>query len=412
MRTVLPVVLLLFAFGVSVAQNGYPKYYEMVALDAKADSLYKAKDYKNAAKYYTATANIVVEKAITMYYADIWYDAACSWALANVADSAFAELNMIATRMNYSNYQHLIADRDFASLHSDSRWAPLCQIVKANDEAKKAADKNYSDRTTYTAKPGEVVFYPHTEQMRRFIDNDSLPFLSIDYRWVRIYFRGNSPISQHLDQIRQSVDSAYHRIFSVLNIPEFHRGINLIFVDSAGELKELTGMYVHGGFSSQGNDEVFFVWSGEGKPGLKHEIFHFISNDIWGPNPKSRLLNEGGAVYTEYGCAGEQSLYAISAHLLKEKKLFSFDSLITDFHAMEMQSEEIAYFESAAIFKCLYERYGIDKMKQLWVKGFDSFELIYGISLKQFEQQWIEFISTVKPPARFDWDVITGSNCD
>jgi hypothetical protein len=402
---------LLILSNVSFGQNGYPKYYEMVALDAKADSLYKAKDFLNAAHYYTATANIEVEKVITMNYSDLWYDAACSWSLANVPDSAFSVLDMIVSKMQYSNYKHLLADPDFNSLHADSRWKHICDLTKANEEAKELQEKKYEERTTYQGKSKETIFYPHTPQMRKFIDNDSLPFLSVDYQNARIYFRGNSFAAYHLPAIRKHLDLSLKRIFAVVGISEFNRGVNLVMVDSAGELKELTGMYVHGGFSSQGNDEIFFVYNGE-KEDFKHEIFHFISNNVWGFNRKSRLLNEGGAVYTEYPCDDDYSLYGISSYMLKENKLFSFESLINNFHEKEMESEERAYFESAAIFKYLYENYGIEKMKEIWLKGFDSFDAIYGITLPQFEKEWTAFISTVRSPKNLNWDKVASNTCE
>jgi len=393
------------------AQNGYPKYYEMVALDAKADSLYKAKDFKNAARFYLATSNIIVEKAITMDYSSLHYDAACSWALASMPDSAFAELDLITSKMNYNNYKHLIKDTDLNSLHADNRWKLVCDRAMANEEGKERYQKLYKDRTTFQGASKEIIFYPHTEQMRKFIDNDSLPFLSVDHGNFRIYFRGNSNVVNYLPQLRQGLDSAFRKILEVVGITGYYHGLNLVMVDSAGELKQLTGMYVHGGFSLQGNDEIFFVYNTDRKFGFRHEIFHFISNDIWGFNRKSRLLNEGGAVYTEGVCYEDYSMYGISAYLMKEKKLFTFKSLIDNFHDMEMQSEEIAYFESGAIFKYLYEKYGIEKMKQLWIKGFDSFETIYGMPLSQFEKEWRDFISTVQPPKNMNWEMITKIGC-
>jgi hypothetical protein len=395
------------------SQGGFPNYWKMVALDAKADSLYKAKDFKNAAHYYAATANIVAEKAISMTYSDIHYNAACSWALANIPDSAFDELNLIAYKMNYSNYKHLIADADLNSLHSDKRWKPICDLIKTNEEARELKEKNYNERTTYLGTSKEIIFYPHTGEMRKFIDNDSLPFLSVDYSNFRIYFRGNSYAAKHLTSIKMKTDSALKRILTIADTSEYRKGLNLVFVDSAGELKELTGMYVHGGFSLQQNDEIFFVCNADSNMGLTHEIFHFISNEVWAHNTKSRLLNEGGAVYAEATktCYYGNPIYGICAYLNKEKKLFPFNELINSFHDKEIENEIFAYYESAGIFKYLYEKYGIAKMKQLWLKGFDSFQAIYGRSLSQFEMEWTDFISTIQAPKSIDWDLLTKNGC-
>ncbi|MBK9735077.1 MAG: hypothetical protein IPO92_08980 [Saprospiraceae bacterium] len=62
------------------------------------------------------------------------YNAACSWALAAVPDSAFFQLDRIATKANYTNYGHITTDPDLNSLHSDSRWEPLLEKIKQNKD--------------------------------------------------------------------------------------------------------------------------------------------------------------------------------------------------------------------------------------------------------------------------------------
>lgn len=69
------------------------------------------------------------------------YNAACSWALASVPDSAFFQLNRIATKSNYKKYGHIIADSDLNSLHNDIRWNPLLELIKQN---KDTAEANYN----------------------------------------------------------------------------------------------------------------------------------------------------------------------------------------------------------------------------------------------------------------------------
>jgi pimeloyl-ACP methyl ester carboxylesterase len=114
-----------YLFGQQYTQ----KYDELVH---KADSLYRAKDFQNSAITYS-----------NAFKANGWkgklndhYNAACSWALANNADSAFSNLNYIANTMNYANYEHVKGDPDLKLLYNDERWESLLATVKANkDEA-------------------------------------------------------------------------------------------------------------------------------------------------------------------------------------------------------------------------------------------------------------------------------------
>jgi predicted nucleic acid-binding protein len=64
------------------------------------------------------------------------YNAACSWALANETDSAFALLFLIVKKGNYTDYDQLINDNDLKPLYNDSRWEEIKSIIKSNKEKK------------------------------------------------------------------------------------------------------------------------------------------------------------------------------------------------------------------------------------------------------------------------------------
>lgn len=98
------------------------------------DSLYQTKDYLLSAKKYSEA-----------FKANDWkgnsndrYNAACSWALAGVPDSAFYQLDRIATKANYINLNHITTDSDLNSLHNDKRWLDLITIIKQNKEKEEA----------------------------------------------------------------------------------------------------------------------------------------------------------------------------------------------------------------------------------------------------------------------------------
>jgi len=110
---------------------------EYISLLKKAYSLYNAGNYKVSASTYSAAFKANGWMGMT----DDRYNAACSWALANNADSSFSQLNRIATKTNYSNYRHISADPNLNSLHIDNRWKPLLDLIKQNNEK---AEKNFN----------------------------------------------------------------------------------------------------------------------------------------------------------------------------------------------------------------------------------------------------------------------------
>lgn len=127
MKTTTILITLLISATALLAQNNHQMYDDLIR---KADSLYQVKDYKNSALTFSRAFKANDWNATSREH----YNAACSWALANVPDSAFYHLNYVATKMNYTNYGHIKRDPDLKSLHNDKRWQALIELVKANKE--------------------------------------------------------------------------------------------------------------------------------------------------------------------------------------------------------------------------------------------------------------------------------------
>lgn len=126
---------LIFAFflltHLTFAQNVPKEYFAFVKI---ADSLYNSKDYRKSADKYSEAFKANNWKG----FSNDRYNAACSWALASVPDSAFFQLDRIASLMNYTNYGHITTDPDLNSLHNDIRWKPLLEKIKQNKDKAEA----------------------------------------------------------------------------------------------------------------------------------------------------------------------------------------------------------------------------------------------------------------------------------
>jgi len=248
----------------------------------------------------------------------------------------------------------------------------------------------------------QIIFRQPSSYVKRFIANDTISLSSVNYKSFRIYFKDSSYASSHIENIKKELNLAYSRILSVLNVSAYTNGIYLLAVDSKEEMQKVIG-YKAKGSAAQGHDMVFFVYNQNIRPQFKHEIFHLISYEVWG-HTKYRLLDEGGATYTDNFCFYDNPMYSINAYFLQQKKLFPLDSLIMNFNNQQKKDDVIAYIESAGIFKYLYEKYGVDKIKLLWTGGFENFNSIYGFSIEQLETDWLDFIKTIPVPKDFDID--------
>jgi hypothetical protein len=106
-------------------QTNTPQYEILIR---KADSLYQEKKFEESAFAFSDAFKSADARIPTNHR----YNAACSWALANYPDSAFSNLNYIATFMGYTNFGHVKSDPDLISLHNDKRWKPLLDEIQAN----------------------------------------------------------------------------------------------------------------------------------------------------------------------------------------------------------------------------------------------------------------------------------------
>mgnify|MGYP001627282963 CR=1 FL=1 len=125
------ILLFIFTTTVTFGQDIPKAYHDLVKV---ADSLYNAKEFRKSADKYSEAFKSNGWKALSNHR----YNAACSWALAAVPDSAFFQLERIATKANYTNYRHITTDPDLLSLHNDQRWDPLIAIIKQNKEKEEA----------------------------------------------------------------------------------------------------------------------------------------------------------------------------------------------------------------------------------------------------------------------------------
>ncbi len=120
-NTVLFIVIAIDASGQGV------EYYRLVQ---KGEQLFNTKEYKESALFYSKSFAIAGSKAVP----DDRYNAACAWAEAGNMDSAFHQLQYIATKRNFANYKHLLDDTDLKSLQIDKRWVSVCRQVRKNKE--------------------------------------------------------------------------------------------------------------------------------------------------------------------------------------------------------------------------------------------------------------------------------------
>lgn len=97
-----------------------------------ANSFYTQEKYVDAAETYQKAINTGKVKP------DVYYNAACCWALAGEKDKAFRVMNSINVKDLCVFYKDIKSDKDLVSLHSDLRWTDLMTTLETEIEKIKA----------------------------------------------------------------------------------------------------------------------------------------------------------------------------------------------------------------------------------------------------------------------------------
>ncbi len=207
------------------------------------------------------------------------------------------------------------------------------------------------------------------------------------------YFRENSFAGEHIDSIKVIEESAYQHIVRALSI-NYQGVISIYIYDSPQD----AGWDRMKAMAFPRAETVEGVYSPTGKSiGVKgaarHEIAHVITWNALG-EPGTQFLSEGIAVTMdgEWHSGADTIIYLHqwAKKFMQEGKLPSLIILANNWQDVP---GTISYPVSGSFVKFLLEKYGAEKLKQLFFKATPDdfsriFEIIYGVKMTDVEEIW------------------------
>jgi acetyl esterase/lipase len=302
-------------------------------LQKKADSLYKAKDFRNAAMAFSTALKLIPPSQHGLVLRTSML-AARSWSLANVRDSAFVLLESVATSRAfvYNSLVTLVNEKDFIPLQHDNRWQVLTRNLfdVVTRQTRVPIDTGYTQvEIIYGRKDGMALtmlhLRPKTGLRQRgiilvrsggwgsnfFMANteEALPYLKNGYD-VFIVFHGSEPVYSIADAI-EDIQRAIR--FIRYNAPTYSidPGKLGIMGISAGAHLALSSGLIDSSFVTNSPDPVdrmfpkvqavvsfypasdFLNYNGEGQDASSAELFKHLSHllDFRKWNPQRRQFN-------------------------------------------------------------------------------------------------------------------------
>jgi hypothetical protein len=189
---------------------------------------------------------------------------------------------------------------------------------------------------------------------------------------------------QNIDDIKNDFEVARNNIISFLGNENFVDTANLIIVDTKEKIVNTLGFEVQG-FAIPESGIVIFLNSKNYSLAIKHELTHYYSFHIWGRSTDN-WFSEGLAVCYDNKWNGYQ-VDSLTKHLKDNNRLFKISTLAKQFYSLDPM---IAYPQIGSFTSFLLSKYGKEKMKKLWIRGFKDTKAIYGKSQKKLEGEWLK----------------------
>jgi hypothetical protein len=199
---------------------------------------------------------------------------------------------------------------------------------------------------------------------------------------LRFHFEPDSHAERRLNYLKEREEQSFSRVLRLLGVSSYPHQIDFFIVDSRERMKELIGRETNAIAFPQTN-VICFIFGSQANASGAHELMHAVAKNTWKGKPQL-WLDEGFATYAD-DMWYTYRLHDLSKFFLLNNRLVSLEKLIDDFrdhHAM------LSYPQAGSFVKFLYERYGMEKIKELWGKRASDMPRIFGKSIETLEKEW------------------------
>ncbi len=206
-------------------------------MQRQADSLYKAKQYQFAGRYY---ASLAERSDFPGKKATAYYNMGCCISLQGMADSAILVLKK-SIQAGYGNKVNLLKDQDLVPLHSLPQWSTLVNSVRTrkkvlNDDPAKARfittdihhfweayDEAVKDTAHFTQIFKKLYFDRATDGMNEYMDAkvSSIDFFVQHIRSAPAFYAAIRKNTFMTDQYKPDFLASYVKLKSIYREAQF-----------------------------------------------------------------------------------------------------------------------------------------------------------------------------------------------
>lgn len=205
------------------------------------------------------------------------------------------------------------------------------------------------------------------------------------------YFEPGTPAERDYERISERMEKSHASLEKLLG-GSFGEKTESFIVDSRARMKQLIGEEGNGfafgsvnPATSKTEYVTAMVYSDTIKAVGAHETCHALAHLLWG-KPRGLWLDEGLAVYSDDQWNG-LPLHPVAKVLLDKGHLLPIGDLLDD-NWIKKYPDMVTYPELGSFVKFLYEKYGLDAVKNLWQHGAKNAESAFGKNISALETEW------------------------
>ncbi len=225
---------------------------------------------------------------------------------------------------------------------------------------------------------------------------------------ARIHYLVETYAERNRDVLADRVRESRAAVLERLGVQDYPRGLDVFYVDSRDEMRQLTGQPVTG-MAYTDDDVVVLVYNDEWRAFERHELTHVISRRIWGePGDPFAATLEGLAVYVDGDCGGYE-VGRVARTMVDRGEVLTAEQLLGDFRA---QDDLVAYLQAGSMVEYYVRQQGTNALQRLWELGLGAAPTLLGTSTDLFVQGWRKWLrSSWSPLPDEAWDRIRADGC-
>ncbi|HUP04117.1 MAG TPA: hypothetical protein VMU19_09015 [Bryobacteraceae bacterium] len=233
--------------------------------------------------------------------------------------------------------------------------------------------------------------------LRQYIDHPGFTWKYKRTAHFNLYFQDDSDARLNITQLRRNVEADRDHVIHLLGATGYDPDISAFFVKSDAQMKDLIGAEVDG--RSRPLQHAVFSVATRGRMHLTHELCHEIATNLWGA--AEPWIEEGLAVYADEPDTPGTIRYDAWT-LLSAGSLIPLEKLVRSDWNSAMYSPDVTYTELGGFVKFLHDRFGVERLRQIWQGGAAKLPEVTGESLADLEREWREDLVTQfpAPPTR------------